>query len=122
VAAACVAALPCRGLKPAYDISGAEVLPYREMVCRVFRAMERSPRLLTVPRPAVRAGIGLVRLVPRFRAASSGMAERMMSDMVFDHSQASRDFGFRARPFVLGPQDVRVADPQVDRSAAEVVI
>jgi nucleoside-diphosphate-sugar epimerase len=122
VAAACVAALPCRGLKPAYDISGGEVLPYREMVCRVFRAMGRSPRFITVPRPAVRAGIGLVRLVPRFRSASPGMAERMMSDMVFDHSEAGRDFGFRPRPFVLGPQDVRAAGPEADRSAAQIVI
>jgi nucleoside-diphosphate-sugar epimerase len=106
VAAACISALPCRGLKAAYDISGGEVLSYREMVSRVFRAMGRPPRFITVPRPAVRAGIGLVRLIPRFRAASTGMAERMMSDMNFDHSEAARDFGFRARPFVLGPQDV----------------
>jgi len=122
VAAACVAALPCRGLKPAYDISGGEVLPYREMVARVFRAMGHSPRFITVPRSVVRAGIGLVRLFPRFRAASPGMAERMMSDMAFDHSEASRDFGFRPRPFVLGPQDVRAAGPEADRSAAHIVL
>ena len=106
VAAACVAALQRPGLKPAYNISGAEVLPYREMISRVFHTLGRRPRFVTVPRRAVDAGVGLIRLIPRFRGLSRGMAERMMSDMVFEHSDATRDFGFQARPFVLAPKDV----------------
>ena len=106
VAAACVAALQRPGLKPAYDISGREVLAYREMISRVFYTLGRRPRFVTVPRAAVNAGVGLIRLIPRFRGLSRGMAERMMSDMVFDHADAARDFGFRARPFVLAPKDI----------------
>lgn len=105
VAGACVAALQRQGLKPAYNISGGEVLTYREMISRVFHTLERQPRFVTVPRTAVNAGVGLIRLIPRFRALSCGMAERMMSDMAFDHSDAARDFGFKARPFVLAPKD-----------------
>lgn len=106
VAAACVASLQRERLKSAYNVSGGEVLPYREMISRVFEALGRRPRFVIVPRPVVNAGIGIIRLIPRFRAVSSGMAERMTSDMVFVHSDAARDFGFHARPFVLAPTDV----------------
>jgi hypothetical protein len=34
------------------------------------------------------------------------MAERMNRDLVFDHSEATRDFGFTPRPFVLSAEDV----------------
>jgi hypothetical protein len=30
------------------------------------------------------------------------MADRMSTDMVFDHSAAANDFGYAPRPFTLG--------------------
>jgi nucleoside-diphosphate-sugar epimerase len=109
VAAACVAVLQRQGLKPAYNISGGEILPYREMIKRIFDALGRRPRFVTVPRTAVKAGVSLTQLIPRFRALSRGMAERMMSDLVFDHADAARDFAFQARPFVLAPKDIALS-------------
>jgi len=44
--------------------------------------------------------------VPRYRNWSSAMAERMNRDLVFDHSEATRDFGFAPRAFVLSAEDV----------------
>ena len=111
VAAACVAALQRQGLRPAYNISGGELLPYREMISRVFCALGRRPRFVTVPRAALNVGVGLIRVIPRFRGLSRGMAERMMSNMAFDHSDAARDFGFQARPFVLTPKDIGMPPP-----------
>jgi nucleoside-diphosphate-sugar epimerase len=106
VAGACVAALKAPpGIKSAYNISGAEILTYREMVERVFAALGRPPRLVPVPLPAVKAGVWLARRVPRYRHWSPGMAERMVKDMVFDHTDATRDFGFRPRPFRLSAAD-----------------
>ncbi len=107
VAAACVAALsaaaPRSAPEPgsAYDLSGAEVLPYRRMVERVFESMGKPPRIVSLPRWLVRAGVPLLRALPRYRHVTAGMFDRMDEDLVFDHSAASQDLGFSPRPFVL---------------------
>lgn len=107
VAMACFAALNCAvAANRAYSISGGETLPYREMVGRVFTVLQRRPRLITVPLPAFRCTVALLHCLPRYRHWSAGMAERMNRDLVFDHADASRDFGFTPRPFRLTPADL----------------
>ena len=107
VAAACIAALESGAARNhAYNISGAERLSYREMVRRVFEALGRAPRMLSVPLWAVRVAIACVRLLPRYRGWTAAMAERMNQDLVFDHDEAARDLGYRPRPFRLSAQDV----------------
>jgi nucleoside-diphosphate-sugar epimerase len=103
LAAACVAALSAR-LPGApkyrvYAVSGAETLPYHEMVRRVFDATQKPARIVRVPLPVFRAAIWLFHFFPRFRHLNKAMAERMNRDMVFDHSAAQRDFGFSPGPF-----------------------
>src|SRR5690554_1920633 len=49
VAGACVAALRAPCANRAYNLSGGETLSYREMVERVFGAMGRRPRVVSVP-------------------------------------------------------------------------
>lgn len=36
------------------------------------------------------------------------MAERMNDDLMFDHADALRDFGFKPSAFVLPPEDLLV--------------
>lgn len=111
VAAACVAALAApAAVVRAYNISGGEVLSYRDMASRVFKALDRTERLVSVPLIAIRAGVALAQLLPRFRHWSPSMAERMNRDMVFDHSDAERDLYFRPRSFRLSAKDVGVTD------------
>jgi len=105
VADACVRALDAPVSNRAYELSGAEVLGYREMVERVFESMGRRPRVLRVPLPLFRAAIALARLAPRLRSWSPAMAERMNVDMAFPHHEAARDLGFAPRAFVLGEAD-----------------
>ncbi len=107
VAAACMAALlvPVAANR-AYNISGRETLPYREMVRRVFAAMRRRPRLVTIPLVIFRMAVACLRVLPRYRHWSVAMAERMKRDLVFDHADAARDLGFSPRPFWLAPEDV----------------
>ncbi|QDT90778.1 NAD-dependent epimerase/dehydratase family protein [Gimesia algae] len=90
----------------AYNISGAETLTYREMIERVFLALQLKPRFVRIPLLLFRAGIAVVRNLPRFRHLTAGMAERMNADLVFDHSEAQQDFGFQPRPFELQSDDV----------------
>ncbi len=107
VAAACMAALlvPVAANR-AYNISGRETLPYREMVRRVFAAMRRRPRLVTIPLVIFRMAVACLRVLPRYRHWSVAMAERMKRDLVFDHADAARDLRFSPRPFWLAPEDV----------------
>jgi len=100
VATACAAALQSvQAGNHAYDLSGAEVLTYREMVARVFSAMGKPERFIAVPLPVFRLAIVCLRIWPRFRNWSAAMAERMNTDLVFDHADAIRDLGFSPRPF-----------------------
>jgi len=107
VAAACVSALQApAAANRAYNISGGETLTYRDMVARVFAALGRNPRLLTVPLWAFRLAVSVLRCLPRYRQWSAAMAERMNRDLVFDHVDAVRDLGFKPRGFVLAAEDL----------------
>ena len=107
VAAACLAALAAPGsVNRAYNISGGETLPYREMVSRVFTALQRPRLMLTVPLDAFKLTLVFLRLVPRYRHWSSAMAERMNRDIVFDHADAATDLGFSPRRFQITAEDL----------------
>ena len=107
VAGACLAALQGSDVRSrSYNISGGETLTYREMVARVFTALGRRPRLLTVPLWAFRLAVTTLRCLPRYRQWSAAMAERMNSDLVFDPADAVRDLGFKPRGFALAAEDL----------------
>lgn len=107
VAAACVAALQAPGAaNRAYNLSGGEALAYREMVGRIFAALGRAVRVVTVPLWAFRLAVAMLRRLPRYRHWSAAMAERMNRNLVFDHAEAARDFGFKPRGFALTAKDV----------------
>lgn len=107
VAAACVASLRAPGAaNRAYNISGGETLAYREMVGRVFAAFGCRTRLLTVPLWGFRLAVAVLRRLPRYRKWSAAMAERMNRDLVFDHTEAARDLGFKPRGFTVVEEDL----------------
>lgn len=107
LAGACLAALDAAdATNRAYNISGGETLTYRQMVSRVFTALNCRPRLLTVPLGMFRLAVACLRLLPRYRHWTLAMAERMNRDLVFDHTDALRDLGFTPRPFRLAPEDL----------------
>lgn len=107
VSAACFAALTTAEARNRdYNISGAETLPYREMVSRVFAALGRRPRFLVVPLGAFKLALIILSLFPRYRHWSVTMAERMNRDLVFDHGDAVRDWGFSPQPLHISAEDV----------------
>ena len=109
VAGACLAALQApSATNRAYNISGGETLAYRDMLGRVFLALNRRPRLLTVPLWVFRLAVAMLRHLPRYRHWSTAMAERMNRDLVFDHAEAARDFGFKPRAFTLSGEDLPI--------------
>jgi NAD dependent epimerase/dehydratase family len=107
VAAACLAALKSpTAANCAYNISGREILPYREIVKRVFAAQHRKPWLVPIPLAAFKLAIKILHILPRCRHWSAAMAERMNNDLVFDHRNAERDLKLSFRPFVIGAEDL----------------
>jgi len=107
VAGACAAAMAGEGAaNQAYNLSGGETLSYRDMVARIFGALGRRPRVLSVPLWAFRGAIAVLHLLPRYSHWSVAMAERMNQDLVFDHGDAARALSFRPRQFRLSAEDV----------------
>jgi nucleoside-diphosphate-sugar epimerase len=82
-----------------YDTPGGETLAYREMVARVARGVGRTPRLVRVPLPLFRAALVVASRLPGLGHLSPDMADRMDEDLVFDVTDARRDFGYDPRPF-----------------------
>ncbi|MCX5848700.1 MAG: NAD-dependent epimerase/dehydratase family protein [Deltaproteobacteria bacterium] len=107
VASACAAALSASAaINRCYNISGGEIITYQEMVCRIFSALGRKPRFVKFPFWLFRAAIFILRIFPPFRHWSAAMAERMNQDLIFDHEDAKRDFGFSPRPFLPARDDL----------------
>jgi nucleoside-diphosphate-sugar epimerase len=107
VAMACYQALNQPSVaNKAYNISGGEKLTYRDMVNRIFIALGKKPRVVTLPLPVLKFGLAIMKLIPRYRRLTSAMVTRMNQDMVFEHDTATRDFGFSPRSFELKKDDL----------------
>lgn len=89
-----------------YNIAGGEALTYKEMVVRVFAAVGKPIRLISVPLWLFRVSILLLRILPRYQRWTVSMATRMSRDQVFDLGEAERDLSYRPRPFAPRADDV----------------
>jgi nucleoside-diphosphate-sugar epimerase len=96
-AAALAAAASPAARDRAYDLPGGETLTYREMAVRIFEALDRRPRILSVPPALWRLGLKLAS--PALPGATAAMGARMSEDLVFDPAPAARDFGWAPRGF-----------------------
>ncbi|OFS87263.1 hypothetical protein HMPREF3144_03850 [Oligella sp. HMSC05A10] len=108
--ASVLAAFDSSSNNKAYNISGAEVLTYKEMVGRVFEAMKMKPRFLTINLSLFNFALLFLKLIPKYKNWNADMVQRMNRDMVFDHNDAKQDFGFEPQKFVLTEDDVRVVN------------
>jgi nucleoside-diphosphate-sugar epimerase len=101
LAIACMQTVDCpSAFNRIYNLGGAERLSYRNMVERIFTAMDKTPRFFPVPLTGFELAVRLANLHPRYRHLTSSMATRMNQDMVFSIEQASVDFGFTPRAFL----------------------
>ncbi len=84
----------------AYNLSGGEDLSYAGMVVRLFDVLGRRPAILPVPEWGWRLGFAIAGFGNRQALKQNmQMALRMNHDLHFDHSDATRDFGYRPGPF-----------------------
>jgi nucleoside-diphosphate-sugar epimerase len=100
LATACVQSLAApASYNKTYNLSGGETLAYVDMVRRIFDTLGRQPRFIRIPLTAFRLAVSLARLHPGFAHLTPDMALRMQADLVFDHGEATRDFGYRPGEF-----------------------
>jgi nucleoside-diphosphate-sugar epimerase len=82
-----------------YTLAGAETLSYRKMVCRIFEALNKPVRVLSLPLPVYRCVLRVAALTGKF-AYTAEMANRMNSNLAYDNYPAIDDFGYAPRPFL----------------------
>jgi nucleoside-diphosphate-sugar epimerase len=82
-----------------YDLPGGETLGYRRLVERTLVHAGVVPRILTLPRPLLTAGLAAAHALGRMRAYGPAMLARMAEDLCFDAVAARRDFGWAPRPY-----------------------
>ncbi len=102
VAAAVLAALrapvPVAGN---FDLPGGETLPYDAMVARCLAAAAPGARLLRVPAPLFRLGLGLAGR----RGPGPGLVARLDRDLAYDGGPVRAALDLPPRPFRPGPED-----------------
>jgi nucleoside-diphosphate-sugar epimerase len=81
----------------AFEIGGGEILPYCEMVGRIFDALHLRRRLLKLPPAAWEALFAISS--PFIANIRSDMGARMMEDFIVDHREAELAFGWKPRLF-----------------------
>ncbi len=94
---ACVARLHTASMR--YDLPGGETLGYRRLVERTLVTAGLTPRIISLPRSLLAAGLMVARASGRMQAYGPAMLARMTEDLCFDAATARRDFGWAPRPY-----------------------
>lgn len=87
-------------ISQSYALGGAETLPYRDMIARIFATLSTPARIVRIPMlPGVLDVAG--RVVPGSELTGD-VARRMNMNLDFDDGTAARAFGYAPRPFLQG--------------------
>ena len=94
---AIAAAASTAAIDKTYALRGGETISYREMVGRIFDALDKPRWIISTPPFLWRAAFAAAK--PLLPNANVAMGNRMAKDMVFDASPAIADFGWSPRGF-----------------------
>jgi len=86
----------------AYDLPGAEPLPYAEMVETAALALGREPRLVRLPLEPIRRALLLAETLRLPLPIKSEQVLRLREDKAYPFVEARRDLGYAPRPFHEG--------------------
>ncbi len=107
VSTACILALNTLNIKNrTYNLTGGETLTYREMIQRIFLALNKTPRFVNIPRWLFLLTISVLNKLPRYQHWTTAMAERMNQDLVFDNFDIQQDLRFSPGRFILSAKDL----------------
>jgi nucleoside-diphosphate-sugar epimerase len=80
-------------------VAGGSTLSYRDMVDKVFCALGRRPRVISLPPHFLAFGLGVAGWLPALKGLNPAMVLRQNQDLVFDDSELRKQFDFRPRAF-----------------------
>jgi hypothetical protein len=83
-----------------YEVGGGERLPYREMISRIFDALELPRR--SVPLPGLEYAVAAAGAISRKPEVTGDVVRRMRLYLICDNSAAEADIGYRPRAFLSG--------------------
>lgn len=82
-----------------YTLAGAQTLSYRNMLVKIFEALNKPARVFSLPVPIYRCVLRLAAVTGRF-AYTADMANRMNSDLAYDIKPAITDFDYAPKAFL----------------------
>jgi len=85
-----------------YIVAGKEVLSYRDMVKRIFVALDQRPLIISIPLWLFRPALAIAAKISGF-SYTSEMAERMNQDLNYDYTDAANDLNFSPQKFLKNP-------------------
>ena len=81
-----------------YSLTGAQTMPYRSMLEKIFSSLGKPPRIIRLPLPLYRALLAI-----RNSDYSPGSANRMNQNLSYDIDAAVCDFDYQPQDFLLNP-------------------
>lgn len=84
----------------AYNLSGGEVLAYREVLARIFAIYDKKLRI--VSSTILPFLLDVAGKISRKKYINGEIARRMNDDLVFFYDDAKQDFGFNPHKFLVG--------------------
>lgn len=84
----------------AYDLAGGETLAYAEMIGRLFDALGKPRRRVSLPTPLLAMLAASLGRLTRQPAYTAELARRMNSDLTVDDTDARRDLAWAPREFL----------------------
>ena len=101
LAAAAIRTLDSRAAENrAYDLAGGETLAYAEMIGRLFDALGKPRRRLSLPTPLLAVLAAAFGHLSRQPAYTAEIAHRMNIDLTVDDTAARRDLSWAPREFL----------------------
>ncbi len=101
LASACLDAIDNpKTFNKSYNLSGGEVLTYRDMVNRISMHVGTKCKIIYIPLPLMRFALGWLSNLPGYQKITPEAANRINFDMCFDHSDAATDIRFKPRGFI----------------------
>ena len=88
-----------------YNLSGGEILTYREMLAKIFAIYGKNPRIFSSTMlPFI---LDIIGKIQKNKNLNGEIARRMNDDFVFFHDDAKNDFSFQPRSFLsAGIKDI----------------
>ena len=82
-----------------YNLSGGEIISYREMLVRIFKFCGKEPKI--IESTMLPFALDVLGKIKRNKHINGEIARRMNDDLVFFHDDAAKYFGFTPRKFLL---------------------